>query len=186
MSGKDFHHESDEPTSASQDFDRDGASDVLSEEQLAALRAERDELKDKLLRAQAEGVNISRRGQQQYTEAVKYGGMNLARGLLPVYDNLEKTLSLLDKSRKDDPLVQGAHLIMDELTKVFQQNGIVPIESVGKHFDPNLHEALMQDYDSDLEPGMVASEFQRGYRMHDRVLRHAKVTVAAEKPGNDE
>lgn len=175
------------PESEKEDNGSEGhreSSDVVEsiEERVTALTSERDELKDKLLRSQAECANISKRLHQQHAEALKLAGMNLARSLLPVLDSFERTFSALEEASKDDPVVQGVKLIADEFEKAFREHGIVPIEAEGQSFDPTQHEAMMQDHETDLPPGTVTQELQRGYVMQGRVLRPAKVAVAAQKP----
>jgi molecular chaperone GrpE len=155
-----------------------------SENPLEQLRRERDEYKDKFLRAQAETINTSRRLQQQHSTSLKLAAMELARELLPVVDNLERTIKSLDHLPADDPVTVGVRLIAEELSRVLKNHGIVPIEAIGKPFDPALHEALMQDQNSTASPGTVTSELERGYKMHDRVLRPARVAIAPGESGN--
>ncbi|MEE8385386.1 MAG: nucleotide exchange factor GrpE, partial [Dehalococcoidia bacterium] len=99
--------------------------------------------------------------------------------LLPVVDNFERTLSSLAESAAADPVVQGVKLMSEQYTRVLKDHGIEPIEAVGQPFDPTLHEAMMQDRDSDQPAGTVTEKMQRGYQMNDRVLRPARVAVAA-------
>ncbi|OQZ05826.1 MAG: nucleotide exchange factor GrpE [Planctomycetes bacterium UTPLA1] len=146
-----------------------------------SLRAQRDELQDKLLRAQAECANISKRMHQQNVEAVKYAGMSLAREVLHVVDSLDRSLAGFQSGAADGSVLDGIRLIADQLAKVLSDHGIKPIESVGHPFDPMRHEAMMSDYESDMPVGTVTAEYQRGYMMHDRVLRPAKVVVATKK-----
>lgn len=148
---------------------------------METLRTERDELKDKLLRAQAECANISKRMHQQNVEAVKLAGMGLARDVLHVVDSFERSLAGFQSVSADSSLTDGVKMIADQLAKVLSDHGIKPIEAVGKPFDPSRHEAMMSDYESDKPVGTVTAELQRGYTMHDRVLRPAKVMVAAQK-----
>lgn len=152
-----------------------------TEDTLESLRAERDEFRDKFLRAQAECANISKRLHQQHAAASRLAGMDLARSLLPVLDSLELTLASFNELDKEDPLHQGVQLMIDEFLKALAAHGIVPIQSVGCPFDPSLHEAMMQDYETDSAPGTVSRELQRGYKMHERVLRPSKVMVSAER-----
>lgn len=147
----------------------------------ASLRAQRDELQDKLLRAQAECANISKRMHQQNVEAVKYAGMSLAREVLHVVDSLDRSLAGFQSGAAGGSVLDGIRLIADQLAKVLSDHGIKPIESVGHPFDPMRHEAMMSDYESDMPVGTVTAEYQRGYMMHDRVLRPAKVVVATKK-----
>lgn len=146
-----------------------------------SLRAQRDELQDKLLRAQAECANISKRMHQQNVEAVKYAGMSLAREVLHVVDSLDRSLAGFQSGAAGGSVLDGIRLIADQLAKVLSDHGIKPIESVGHPFDPMRHEAMMSDYESDMPVGTVTAEYQRGYMMHDRVLRPAKVVVATKK-----
>lgn len=149
---------------------------------LSAACAERDEFRDKYLRAQAECANIARRLSQQHGESLKLAGIDLVRGLLPVIDNLHRTLDNLDAAKSDDPVVVGVKLILDDFEKTLRQHHVETIHAVGEPFDPAMHEALMQDFESQAAPGTVTAELMRGYKMHDRVVRPAKVAVAAEKP----
>ncbi len=162
----------------------DAAEPPTPAQRVEQLEAERAELKDKLLRAQAECANISRRLSQQHAASLKIAGMTLARALLPVMDSFDRTLGILDEARQgdggvDNPVAEGVRLIAEEFRKVLGEQGIVPIAAAGEAFDPMRHEALMQDTAADAPAGTVTSVFQPGYMMHDRVLRPAKVAVAA-------
>ncbi len=152
---------------------------------IAAMEAELASLKDQLLRARAECANIARRAAEQQVEAVKLAGMGLARSLLPVMDSLDRMLSSLPRGANSDPFAEGVRLIAEELRKVLRDHGIVPIHAVGRKFDPTSHEAMLQDRDSNAPPGTVTRELQRGYMMHDRVLRPAKVAVSAASEEKD-
>ncbi len=155
-----------------------GATDIAP---VVALQRERDDLKDQLLRARAEQANIVKRLNQQNVDAMKYAHMGMARSILHVHDNLERTMTSLKDAKPDDPVVAGVKLIVEQLEKLLRDHGVTPIESVGQPFDPMLHEALMHDRQSMLPAGTVSQEFERGYKLHDRVLRHSKVAVAAEE-----
>jgi molecular chaperone GrpE len=151
-------------------------------ERIAALEKELADCREKLLRAQAECANISRRLQQQHAEDMRLAGKELARALLPVLDNFERTLASLPETSADDPVATGVRLIAREMQKVLRDFGVEAIEAVGRPFDPKCHEALLHDRGSTQPAGTVTQELQRGYRMHDRVLRPARVAVA----GGDE
>jgi molecular chaperone GrpE len=156
----------------------EGAAPKLPEERIARLEAELAEARDQLLRAKAECVNVTRRLSQERQNAVRLAGMDFARSVLHAVDSIELTRRNIADRPKDDPVVEGVRLIAEQLDKALRDHGVVPVESVGGPFDPTMHEALMQDTSSDQPPGTVTEEFQRGYRMHDRVLRHARVKVA--------
>ena len=149
-------------------------------ETLESLRTDRDQLKDKLLRAQAECANIPKRLHQQHAEALRLAGMGLVRDLLPIVDNFERSIASMSAEHEKDTVIAGIKLIADQLYKVLRDHGVEPIDAVGRPFDPMFHEAMMSDTTSDLAPGTVTSELQRGYTMQGRVLRPARVTVAAE------
>lgn len=158
--------------------------DADAKEDLDQVRAQRDEFRDKYLRAQAECVNISRRLSQDHAESLKLAGMSLARALLPCLDNFHRTLDNLDARKKDDPIVDGVGLIAAEFEKVLKDHGVAPIDAIGKPFDPALHQAIMQDHESDAPAGTVTHELEPGYMMQGRVLRHSKVVVSA-APADD-
>lgn len=151
------------------------------EDELTTLRRERDEYKDKYLRAQAECANTSRRLNQQHAKSLKLAGMGLARALLPLADNFHRTLDNLSARESDDPILAGVRLIAEELDKTLRDHGVVPIEAAGQPFDPFLHEAMMQDFDTEAPAGTVTQELVRGYMMNEHVLRPAKVAVAADR-----
>ncbi len=155
------------------------AADASPDAVIAALTRERDELKDKLLRAQAECANIAKRLSQQHAHERRHASLGLAKAMLPILDGLERTLASVETVNRQDAFVDGVRLLRDEFLKTLRQHGVEPIESVGRPFDPELHEALMQDVHSELPPGTVTLEHEKGYTMHERVLRHAKVVVAA-------
>lgn len=164
-------------TAATKEMSEESPS--TAEGRLAAVQKECDEFKDKMLRAQAECANITKRLTQERAEALKLAGMGVARSILPVLDNFERTLANLREAHAEDPVIAGVKLVADQLTKVLKDHGVEPIESLGKSFDPMLHEALMHDRQSSGQPGTITQELERGYTMHGRVLRHAKVAVAA-------
>ncbi len=154
-------------------------ADLAGVESMETLRRERDELKDKLLRAQAECANISKRLHQQHGEALKLAGMGLARNLLQVIDGFDRSLARLRDCGAEASVIEGIELLSDQFHRVLRDHGVEPLEVVGKPFDPMLHEAMLADRDSDKPPGTVTAELQRGYTMNDRILRPAKVAVAS-------
>ncbi|MCB9852547.1 MAG: nucleotide exchange factor GrpE [Phycisphaerales bacterium] len=151
-------------------------------DEIESLRQERDELRDRLLRAQAECANISKRLTQQHQNAMKTAGLDLARSMLSVLDNLDRTVDAIPGHDANDALVVGVRMVREELVKALKNHGVAPIEAIGAVFDPMRHEAMLQDFQTDAAAGTVTQELQRGYCMHDRVLRPAKVAVAAAKP----
>ncbi|MCB1511827.1 MAG: nucleotide exchange factor GrpE [Hyphomicrobiaceae bacterium] len=153
------------------------------EAQIAALTAERDEFKDRYLRAYAEADNIRKRADREKSDMAKYAIANFAREMLTVGDNLRRAMSALSTS-EDEPspaveaLVQGVELTEQDLRKILERNGIRPIAAEGELFDPNFHQAVMEREDKSVAAGTVLQVFQEGFRIEDRVLRPAMVVVA--------
>ena len=147
------------------------ADDPNSE--LNRLRAREDEL----LRALAELQNVNRRRKQEAEQALRYSAEPFLRELLPVLDDFERTLRALPAG--DDPLRAGVALVQDRLVKILEREGLAPIRPQGERFDPELHDAIAHLPVPGAEPGTVVEVAVPGYRYRDRVLRHAKVVVAA-------
>lgn len=150
------------------------------EADIEKLRVEVKEWRDRCLRAQAESQNIARRLTEEKEAVVRYANATFIKALLPVLDNFERTLDNLDERHQNDPVILGVRLVYDLLRKTLADHRVEPIEALGKPFDPALHEALMQVESKDQPPGTVVQELERGYKLHDRVLRAAKVAVAKE------
>ena len=152
--------------------DGPGAPDDAAAE-LNRLRAREDEL----LRALAELQNVNRRRKQEADLAFRYAAEPFLRELLPVLDDFERTLRALPPG--DDPLRAGVALVHDRLAKILEREGLEPIRPQGEPFDPELHDAIAHLPIPGAEPGTVVEVAVPGYRYRDRVLRHAKVVVAA-------
>ncbi len=156
--------------------------DPDTDERIAALEAERDEFKDRFMRALADAENSRKRSERDRREAEQYGGSKLARDLLPVFDNMKRAVEAIpEESRESNKaVIEGVELTMRELLNVFKKHGIMPISpEVGDKFDPQLHEAM---FEAPL-PGTTAGEIIQvsgdGFMLHDRLLRPAKVGVSS-------
>lgn len=149
---------------------------------LQKARAEADEMKDSWLRARAEIENVRRQGQADVARAHKYAVEKFAEDLLPVKDALEQTVSA-DATVSVDTLKAGADLTLKSLNAAFSRAQIREIDPTGQKFDPHQHQA-MQAVVSDQPPGTVVTVFQKGYKINDRVLRPALVTVAKPAEGD--
>jgi molecular chaperone GrpE len=158
-------------------------------DEVAELRARIEELNDRHLRAVAELRNFRRRADTENQEAVRYASADLIRALLPIMDDLERSLAAVPED-ESSALAEGVRLVHQNLVKVLQTHHVERIESQGQPFDPSLHEAMMQQPSDEHPPSTVIEEYQSGYKLWDRVLRHAKVIVskqsegAAEVPGD--
>lgn len=145
-----------------------------------ALEAEKNELKDRFLRKIAEFDNYKKRTETEYSQLIKNASADLVSDLLPVLDDLDRSLaSVEDKDKADnfERFHEGVELIYKNLSKVLEKRGVKPIESVGQKFDPEKHDALMQ-IESDQPSDTIIEEHLKGYEMHDKVLRHSQVLVS--------
>ncbi len=141
--------------------------------------AEANEFKDKFLRAHAEMENLRKRFNRERSEIAKYSKESLLKDFMRVYDAIEKSITMAKEHHPDDEsFVSGLQMTEKMLLDILKQNGVEPIETENAVFDPNYHEALMQVKRDDLESGMVAQELEKGFMLHDRVLRPAKVMVS--------
>jgi len=148
---------------------------------LNKVQKERDEFKDQLLRKAAEFENFKNRTQKEKEELIYFANVPLIKNILDIVDNLEKANESVKKSNDYEALVKGLEMIEQQIKSVLKEEGLSEIETnVGDNFDVNIHDALMA-VDSDLEPGKIAQIFQKGYKIKDKVIRHAKVATSKEK-----
>ena len=137
-----------------------------------------DELNDRVLRQMAEFENFRNRTDKEKAQQFEMGQGNVLEKLLPIVDNFERGLAAVPEDEKDSAFADGMNKIYKQLTKQLEDLGVKPIEALGKEFDPNLHNAVMQVESSEYESGVVAQELQKGYMFKDTVLRHSMVAVA--------
>ncbi|MFH0809793.1 MAG: nucleotide exchange factor GrpE [Pseudomonadota bacterium] len=134
--------------------------------------------RDRWLRAAAEAENTRRRCEREKSEYLKYATERMVRDLLPVVDNLERALEHAGGTDSSTGLLQGVELTLKDLTAALERQGVVPIEALGKSFDPNLHEAVSVEERRAAGDNEVVGQLQRGYLLKDRLLRPALVVVA--------
>lgn len=147
-------------------------------DELTQLRRDAQELRDKNLRIVAEMQNQQRRAQREKDEALKYAESNFAKELLVVLDGLERALDSAAQADGNGPVVDGVRIVHEQFLKVLADHGIQPLDAAGQTFNPEWHEAVMMQDSADHAPGMVIQQLARGYQMHDRVIRTAKVIVS--------
>lgn len=139
---------------------------------------ELDEVSDKYIRLQAELANIRKRNQRDREDLLKYSAQSLAKELLPAIDNIERALSIEVDTEAGQNLKKGIQMVYNSLLQAFDKEGIKLIDPLGEQFDPNYHEAYTQVPASEgQESNEVAQVFEKGFKLHDRVLRAAKVSV---------
>ena len=149
-----------------------------SDSEVAELKQKFEELEDQNLRLQAEIQNMSRRNKKEREAAVRYRSQDLGKEMLPVLDNLERALDTEVTDEAGESLKQGLEMVLESFYRALNSAGIEEIEAEGEPFDPNFHEAYAQVPAEDgQESGHVAQVYEKGYKLHDRVLRAAKVTV---------
>lgn len=141
------------------------------------LKEKLDELNDRLIRQVAEFDNFRKRTDKEKAQMFEQGQSNVLEKLLPIVDNFERGLAAVPEEEKDGAFADGMNKIYKQLIKQLEDLGVTPIEAVGKEFDPNLHNAVMQVETEEYESGIVAQELQKGYKFHDTVLRHSMVGV---------
>ena len=142
------------------------------------LKEKVDELNDKVMRQMAEFDNFRKRTEKEKAQMFEQGQSNVLEKLLPVIDNFERGLATVPEDEKDGAFADGMNKIYKQIVKQLEDLGVTPIEAVGKEFDPNLHNAVMQVESEEFESGIVAQELQKGYMFHDTVLRHSMVAVS--------
>lgn len=152
------------------------------DEQISALAAERDEFKDRFMRALADAENSRKRSERDRREAEQYGGSRLARDLLPVFDNMRRAIESIPEENRETnkAVIEGVELTMRELVSVFKKHGIEPISpQVGDRFDPQHHEAMFEAPLPGTRAGDIIQVSADGFMLHDRLLRPAKVGVSS-------
>ena len=158
----------------------DAQTDEVDE--LAAVTAERDEYRDRFMRALADAENSRKRADKDRREAENYGGSKMARDLLPVYDNMKRAVEAAGDEQKEAAaaLIEGVELTMRELLNVFKKHGIQPISpQVGDRFDPQLHQAMFEAPLPGTKAGDIIQVSSEGFMLHDRLLRPSQVGVSS-------
>jgi molecular chaperone GrpE len=148
-----------------------------AEENNNQLAKKLEEAENRLLRLQADFDNFRRRTRLDAEASEKYRAQSLISDLLPALDNFERALKVETEDEQTKSLLQGMEMVYKGLLDALKKEGVEPIESVGKEFDPHLHQAVMQAEDENYGPNTVIDEFQKGYILKDRVIRPSMVKV---------
>ena len=170
---------SDEPS------ETDAGTDEDSDSALVAAKSDAEKYRDMALRAEAEMQNLRRRSERDVQNAHKFGAERLIQNLLPVVDSLEKAVEASQQAEtaEDDPQLEGLKLCLKLFTDVLTKEGIEVVDPLGQPFDPNVHEALSMIENPDMEPNSVMAVIQKGYRLHERLVRPAMVMVSKAPAG---
>lgn len=147
-------------------------------EKIQLLENEVEELKDKVLRKSAEFENYKRRTENDQLNLLTYAAESFISKLLPIIDDFERSMKHIDSANDKDSVKEGMDLIYDKFVKLLDEQGVKKMESKGKPFDVNYHEAVMQQKADNVPPHTVIDELECGYMYKDKVIRHAKVIVS--------
>jgi molecular chaperone GrpE len=135
--------------------------------------------KDQLLRKAAEFENYKRRIEQNSINFAKYASENIVLELLPIIDDLSRSLKSGKDKLENDPFYKGVELIFAKFNKILESQGVKVMESIGKEFNVDFHDVMMQIPRTDVAPHIIIDEIEKGYFLNDKVIRHAKVIVAS-------
>lgn len=148
--------------------------DVADSDPDSELKAE----KDRIMRLQAEMENLRSRTAREINDERKYGALPVIRDLLPAIDNIDRAIQAAEQASEASSLLEGFKLVRQQLLTVLQQHHCLPIETVGQPFDPQVHEAILQQPSDEQPANYVLHEAQAGYQLHDRVVRAPQVIVS--------
>lgn len=157
--------------------------DVL---ELIKKASERDEYFDKMQRTQAEYLNFQKRKNKESQDLRRFAIQNMVIEFTSVLDNFERALVSSKEARDFDKLFEGIKLVENQFIKILENSGVKPIETVGKPFDPVMHEAVMEEENNEHPHHTVVLELQKGFLLHDRVVRPAKVKVSKRSESENE
>lgn len=155
------------------------------EQERDELQEKRDEFEDRMMRAAADLENFRKRAKREKKELKKYGAKPLLEDLIQNIDNLERALEHADSSNEQN-IIEGVEMVLRQLHSNLEKHGIEQFDSEGEDFDPEQHEAIQQVETTEHETGTIVDEFQKGYFLHDRLLRPAMVSVADNVAEDDE
>ena len=157
--------------------DKATASEADLKVKLQEMEKKAAENYDKYVRAAAEIDNYKKRAVREKADAIKYGNENLLRDILPLVDNIDRAMEHACNSDDFNAFKEGLKMLQQQLLSCLQKHGVEQIDSVGKDFDPHVHEAMLQVESKEHEESKVVGEFERGYLLNGRLLRPSKVSV---------
>lgn len=147
-------------------------------DQISQIEKEKEELNDKYLRLNAEFNNYKKRTDKEFLSLVQNANEKLITDLLPIVDDMERSVDHLKKDHDFESLLKGIKLIHKNLMTILEKQGVEPLQSVGEEFDPEKHEALMQVKKDKTKSNIIVDEHLKGYTLNDKVIRHAQVIVS--------
>lgn len=167
-----------EAETAEEQTAKEADAEEVTEEEVPKLDKKAQEINDKLMRTIAEFDNFRKRSEKEKSAMFEIGAKAIIEKILPVLDNFERGLDSISEDERGSAFAQGIEQIYKQFVTVLDDAGVKVIETVGKEFDPNLHNAVMHVEDDSLGENIIAEEFQKGYMYKDSVVRHSMVKVA--------
>lgn len=158
-------------------FGKSKKKDKKEDKKEEAFKQKIDELEDRVKRQMAEFENFRKRTEKEKSAMYEVGAKSVIEKILPVVDNFERGLATIPEEEKGSAFADGMNMIYKQLLGELDKLGVKPIEAVGKEFNPDFHNAVMQVESEEYESGVVAQELQKGYTYHDTVVRHSMVAV---------
>lgn len=149
------------------------------EDETSSMQADLDRFRDLAMRTQADFENYKKRCAREKDEAIKYANTSLLERLIPIIDNFELGLAAARSEGEESPIYSGMNLVLKQLNDFLGDNGLQPIEAVGRRFDPNLHDAIAHEPSDDVPENTVVRQTRRGFKFRDRLLRPAAVVVSS-------
>jgi molecular chaperone GrpE len=144
---------------------------------IESLQKEKDEIFEKLQRVSADYANYQKRVPRQISDSINYEKEKIIKSLLPALDNFEHTLQNSNSAENIDILTKGIRIIYDQMLDILKSHGVEQMKTLGQTFDPAQHEAMMRKNEPDKDDNTIVEEFQKGYKLNDRVIRPSKVVV---------
>jgi molecular chaperone GrpE len=150
-----------------------------SDDPVAGLQADLDRFRDLAMRSRADFENYKKRSAREKEEAIKYANTSLLEKLVSIVDHFELGLEAARGEDEKSPIYSGMSLVLKQFQDFLAENGLQPIDAVGRKFDPNLHEAIAHEPSDEVPEGIVIRQTRRGYRLKDRLLRPSAVVVSS-------
>ena len=154
------------------------AEEEIKKDPLTAAKEDLAHWRDRALRTQADLENFRKRAARDRAEAIKYGNASIIEELLPIADNFEMGLAAATADESSSSIAQGMQMVHKQLNEFLANNGLKEVETDGKEFDPNLHEALSQQASDEVPEGQIIATLRKGFLLHDRLVRAANVVVS--------
>lgn len=178
MSGEKNNHEQEQSSNEAQKPSEEKSEAAVLSEKTAELEKQCAQLKDQLLRKAAEFDNYKRRTENDFASLTKFAAENIITQLVPVLDDFNRSLKSIKEKAENDSFYKGIELIYAKFLKVLEAQGLKTMDVVGKEFNVDVHDALMQMPRADVPAHTVLEEVEKGYLLFDKVIRHAKVVVS--------